>query len=121
MRGYSYHTGITYSAYIPGNGNAIAHGGRYDGIGQAFGNSRPAIGFSADLSVLAGFVEDKEATNNAILAPAKTDEKLSELIDSLRAEGEIVIRQLQTEADILALGCNRRLEQLGDDWIVVEV
>ncbi len=121
MRGYSYHTGISYSAYVPGNGNAIAHGGRYDGIGEAFGNSRPAIGFSADLSVLSGFVEDSEITKNAILAPAKTDEKLSELINSLRKEGEIVIRQLNGEADIAALNCNRKLEKLGDDWIVVEV
>ncbi len=121
MRGYSYHTGITYSAYIPGNGNAIAHGGRYDGIGGAFGNSRPAIGFSADLSVLASFVKDQEAKHNAILAPAKTDEKLSELIHSLRSEGETVIRQLHAEADSVALGCNRKLEKLGDDWVVVDV
>ena len=121
MRGYSYHTGITYSAYIPGNGNAIAHGGRYDGIGEAFGNSRPAIGFSADLSVLASFVKDQEAKQNAILAPAKTDGKLSELIHSLRSEGEIVIRQLHAEADSVALGCNRKLEKLGDDWVVVDV
>ena len=121
MRGYSYHTGITYAAYIPGNGNAIAHGGRYDGIGEAFGNSRPAIGFSADLSVLAGFIEETEKENNAILAPAKTDDKLSELINSLRADGETVIRQLNSKADVVALGCNRKLEKLGDDWIVVDV
>ena len=121
MRGYSYHTGITYSAYVPGQGNAIAHGGRYDGIGEAFGNSRPAIGFSADLSVLASFLQDKERQATAILAPAKTDKKLSELIDLLRTEGETVIRQLNAEADSVALGCNRKLEKLGDDWIVVEV
>lgn len=121
MRGYSYHTGIMYSAYLAGRGDAIAHGGRYDGIGEAFGNSRPAIGFSADLCVLSALLEDKEKTPNAILAPAKTDENLSELITSLREDGEIVIRQLNAEADATALGCNRKLEKLGDDWIVVDL
>lgn len=121
MRGYSYHTGITYSAYLPGSGNAIAYGGRYDGIGEAFGNSRPAIGFSADLSVLVTLLEDKEIVNEAILAPAKTDNNLSELINTLREEGEVVIRQLNDKADAVALGCNRKLEKLGDDWIVVEL
>jgi len=119
MRGYSYHTGITYAAYLPGSGTAIAHGGRYDGIGEAFGNSRPAIGFSADISVLVALIEDKETINNAILAPAKTDEKLSELINSLREKGEIVIRQLNPDSD--ALACDRKLEKLGDDWIVVSI
>ena len=38
MRGYAYHTGIMYTAYLPGKGESIAHGGRYDGIGEAFGN-----------------------------------------------------------------------------------
>ena len=121
MRGYSYHTGITYSAFLAGSGEAIANGGRYDGIGEAFGNSRPAIGFSADLSILASLVEDKDADNNSILVPAKTDEKLSKLINKLRADGEIVVRQLNETADVTALGCNRKLVKSGDDWIVTSI
>lgn len=119
MRGYSYHTGITYAAYLPGEGNAIAHGGRYDGIGEAFGNSRPAIGFSADLSELVELFEYQTSANNAILAPAKTNQKLSELISSLRNEGEVVIRELAGQSQASSLACNRKIEQLGDDWIVV--
>lgn len=119
MRGYSYHTGITYSVYQIGRGDAIASGGRYDGIGEAFGNSRPAIGFSADLSLLSTLIEDGIKGKNAILAPAKTDANLSELIRSLRADGEVVIRQLNEGSDAASLGCNRKLEKLGDDWTVV--
>ncbi|MCL4121689.1 UNVERIFIED_CONTAM: hypothetical protein GTU68_047207 [Idotea baltica] len=119
MRGYSYHTGITYAAYLPGEGNAIAHGGRYDGIGEAFGNSRPAIGFSADLSDLVELFEHQATANNAILAPAKTNQKLSELIRSLRSEGEVVIRELKGQTENSSNVCNRKIEQLGDDWIVV--
>jgi len=118
MRGYSYHTGITYATYQPGRGNAIAQGGRYDGIGEAFGNSRPAIGFSADLSVLAALIEDANPANNAIMAPAKTDKKLSELISSLRSQGEAVIRQLDGQSQTNALGCNRKIEKHGEDWVV---
>ena len=122
MRGYSYHTGITYSAYLAGRGDAIAYGGRYDGIGEAFGNSRPAIGFSADLLTLTTLVEDGNlGKNKAILAPAKTDENLSEMITSLRAEGEVVIRQLTEGSDAAALGCDRKLEKLGEDWIVMSI
>ncbi|MEH6458083.1 MAG: ATP phosphoribosyltransferase regulatory subunit [Cocleimonas sp.] len=121
MRGYSYHTGITYAAYQSGRGNAIAHGGRYDGIGEAFGNSRPAIGFSADLSVLAALIEDVNPANDAILAPAKTDKKLSELITSLRSQGEAVIRQLDGESQSNALACNRKIEKQGEDWVVISL
>ncbi len=124
MRGYSYHTGITYAAYQAGRGDAIAHGGRYDGIGEAFGNSRPAIGFSADLSMLAALVEDNSPSNNAnnaIAAPAKTDKKLSELIVSLRSQGEAVIRQLEGQSQSNSLGCNRKIEKQGETWVVVAI
>ncbi|MGK0271022.1 MAG: ATP phosphoribosyltransferase regulatory subunit [Cocleimonas sp.] len=124
MRGYSYHTGITYAAYQAGRGDAIAQGGRYDGIGEAFGNNRPAIGFSADLSVLAALVDDQSLAinaNQAIIAPAKTDPQLSELIASLRSQGEAVIRQLEGESQEKALSCNRKIEKQGDAWVVVTI
>jgi len=50
--GYRYHTGLKYSAYIDGRGRTVAQGGRYDYIGETFGRSRPATGFSADLKSL---------------------------------------------------------------------
>jgi len=34
LRGYHYHTGVVFSAYAPGQGQAVAQGGRYDEIGQ---------------------------------------------------------------------------------------
>ncbi len=52
LRGYRYHTGLVFAAYVPGQGQEIARGGRYDKIGQAFGLARPATGFSADLKTL---------------------------------------------------------------------
>lgn len=123
MRGYSYHTGIMYTAYLPGRGNSIAHGGRYDGIGKAFGNSRPAIGFSTDLRTLASLTESTASIDNRILAPYAFDEKLDTLVNELRQQGEQVITQLDKSTEITPeqQGCNRIIQKQGDDWIVVSL
>ena len=52
LRGYHYHTGVMFAAYVPGMGQEVARGGRYDDIGKLFGRARPACGFSADLNML---------------------------------------------------------------------
>lgn len=49
LRGYHYHTGVVFAAFVPGVGQSIAQGGRYDDIGADFGRARPATGFSTDL------------------------------------------------------------------------
>jgi ATP phosphoribosyltransferase regulatory subunit HisZ len=40
--------------FTAGEPNSVAKGGRYDGIGKAFGRARPATGFTLDLRQLAG-------------------------------------------------------------------
>ena len=52
LRGYHYHNGPLFSAYTAGEPNAIGNGGRYDGVGKAFGRARPATGFTLDLRQL---------------------------------------------------------------------
>jgi ATP phosphoribosyltransferase regulatory subunit len=54
LTGYHYHTGAIFSVFTAGEANAIGNGGRYDGIGRAFGRARPATGFTLDLRQLAG-------------------------------------------------------------------
>ncbi|MCC8142155.1 MAG: ATP phosphoribosyltransferase regulatory subunit [Lachnospiraceae bacterium] len=41
-----YYTGIIFSAYTFGSGEAVVKGGRYDNLLSAFGKSAPAIGFA---------------------------------------------------------------------------
>lgn len=36
LRGYNYHTGLVFAAYVPGHGESVAKGGRYDAIGSDF-------------------------------------------------------------------------------------
>ena len=53
LRGYHYHTGAIFSVFTQGEPNAVGKGGRYDGVGKAFGRARPATGFTLDLRQLA--------------------------------------------------------------------
>ena len=53
LRGYHYHSGVVFAAYGAESPAALALGGRYDRVGEAFGRARPATGFSLDLRELA--------------------------------------------------------------------
>jgi len=57
LRGYHYHNGAIFSVFTAGEPNAVGNGGRYDGIGKAFGRARPATGFTLDLRQLASVVD----------------------------------------------------------------
>lgn len=52
LQTYEYHTGVVFSAYNENYSKALAQGGRYNGIGESFGQSRAATGFSFDLKYL---------------------------------------------------------------------
>lgn len=49
VRGMEYYTGVTFEAFAPGSGYAIASGGRYDHLLARFGADRPAVGFAVQL------------------------------------------------------------------------
>lgn len=124
LSGYDYHTGIVYGIYTPGMGREIARGGRYDGIGEAFGRKRPATGFSTDLRTLATFAlkQGKPAGQASIFAPADQDAALDALIRALRSQGNTVIRALDGQTDTpAALGCNQQITRQNGQWTVVAV
>ncbi len=123
VRGYHYHTGVVFAAYVAGEGEEIARGGRYDGIGEAFGRARPATGFSTDLRRLAVLSGSEEADwPGAIAAPADGDGDLTARIAELRAAGERVVAMLPgQEAGPGALGCDRQLVQRDGHWVVEEL
>ena len=56
LHGYHYQNGAIFSVFTAGEPSAIGNGGRYDGIGKAFGRARPATGFTLDLRQLASVV-----------------------------------------------------------------
>ena len=121
LRGYSYHTGIVYTAYVPRCGREIARGGRYDDIGKHFGNARPATGFSTHLGLLLEMGDYQQQTHSPILAPCDNDPALNTLIKHLRDQGQQVIRQLngQTEDDCKNLNCDRKIVLNDGTWTVI--
>jgi ATP phosphoribosyltransferase involved in histidine biosynthesis len=124
LSGYDYHTGIVYGVYTSGMGREVARGGRYDGIGEAFGRTRPATGFSTDLRTLATFAlpQQQRTGNSSIFAPAVQDVALEQLIRTLRSQQQQVIRALDGQThDAAALGCSQQIIQQDGHWNVVAV
>ncbi len=121
LRGYHYHSGIVFATYAQGYKGPLALGGRYDEVGQAFGRARPATGFSLDLRGLVTAMSPAKSAM-AIFAPANDDQTLSAKIDSLRAEGHIVIQELaEFESNLEELNRDRKLAHYNSGWYVVAI
>ena len=118
LRGYQYHSGMMFTAYVDALPQPIARGGRYDHVGQAFGRARPATGFSIDLLTLAGLSTDLEE-RSAIVAPWISDAGLNAAIQALRAGGEIVVQLAPGDAALSAeYRLDRVLVEQGGTWKV---
>jgi ATP phosphoribosyltransferase regulatory subunit len=119
LRGYQYHSGMMFTAYVDALSQPIARGGRYDHVGQAFGRARPATGFSIDLLTLAGLSTDLEE-RSAIVAPWVSDAGLNVAIQALRAAGEIVVQLAPGDAALSAeYRLDRVLVEQGGTWKVL--
>jgi len=123
LRGYQYQTGVVFATYVPGYGQEVARGGRYDEIGAAFGRARPATGFSTDLKTLLELGSQDDATAPGILAPYTSDDSsLLAKIAELRKAGERVVESLPEQvSDPIAQGCDRQLVQQGSAWSLVNI
>ncbi len=118
LRGYQYHSGIMFSAYVEGLPQPIARGGRYDHVGRAFGRPRPATGFSLDLLTLAN-LSPISIRKSAIFAPWIDELDLALKISELRNSGEIVIQTLDgSEVMSAEYECSRELVKQDGLWEV---
>ena len=123
LRGYHYHSGVVFTAYCARLPNAVALGGRYDGVGKAFGRARPATGFTLyllDLARLAPAGPDADC----IRAPRADDPKLAAAIAGLRQAGEVVIEELpghENEDQDKRGRCTRALIKQKGMWQVKKI
>ena len=118
LRGYQYHSGVMFAAYVEKLPQPIARGGRYDHVGQAFGRARPATGFSLDLLTLSN-LSPLKVRKLAILAPWLEDVSLSKAIAALRDTGEVVIQVMAGEkVEAAEYECDRELVKQGSSWEV---
>jgi ATP phosphoribosyltransferase regulatory subunit len=124
LRGYDYHTGLVFAVYKQGFAQALAKGGRYDAIGESFGRSRPATGFSCDLRQLLRLLDTGVShSQSAIFAPAcdskEESDSLRSAVAELRLSGEIVIQALGGDDDLqLKESCERCLVFDAGSWQV---
>jgi ATP phosphoribosyltransferase regulatory subunit len=120
LRGYQYESGAMFALYVEGLPNAVARGGRYDHVGEAFGRARPATGFSLDLRELARLLPGAEP-KHAIRAPWGNAPELKEYIAALRKDGEVVIQSMPGHNDEQGeFECDRVLvlDDNGSSWIL---
>jgi len=114
--GYGYHSGVMFSIYAEGWRDALVRGGRYDGVGKAFGRARPATGFSLDLRKLSSGLAPAPLAK-AIRAPWGTDPFLVETVRGLREAGEIVVQALPGEVhDVDEFSVDRELVLENGAW-----
>ena len=118
LRGYRYHTGFVFAAFVSGYGQEVARGGRYDEIGSVFGRARAATGFSADLKTLValGGCDGSGVDADVVDAPWSDAPGLHAAIRDFRSRGERVIQRLPGES---ARGA-RRLVRRGGGWVVID-
>lgn len=119
LAGYGYHNGAVFTAYQSRHGSALARGGRYDGIGAAFGRWRAATGFDVSLKML---VPRQCPTESAVWAPwvdgdTRRRQALLAELKRLRAAGETVIAAV-SDSDRPPVRCDRILSETGGAWAV---
>jgi len=118
LRGYHYHSGVAFAAYCARLPNAIALGGRYDGVGKAFGRARPATGFTLYLLELARLAPAAPAPG-CIRAPRRREAALETAMARLRRAGEVVIQDLRGHEKEGDEGrCERELVKRKGKWQV---
>jgi len=123
--GFGYHQALVFALYDSGHSRAVARGGRYDGIGEQFGNARPATGFDVNLKTLLGLPAvaehlDVPPAAEAVWVPLSTStsaaaDGLNEAIGLLRAQGVRVVQALK-ETDLKPDECTRELQHTSNGW-----
>jgi len=122
LAGYGYHNGPVFSAYQPSQGQALARGGRYDGIGSVFGKDRGATGFDVSLMQLL----DGGSVVAAVWAPWVDESELAvaraltDTVKQLRASGQRVVASV-SKHDVPAEGCSQQLAYIEGAWQLREI
>ena len=116
IRGLDYHTGITFEGFVPGVGEAVCSGGRYDDLTAKYGFPAPATGFAFNIMALLSSLSkrpDVEASRSRdFLIFNQKDERREalEMAQKLRALGyscarDIIKRDLES-----SLGYARKMD-----------
>ncbi|MBI0129697.1 MULTISPECIES: ATP phosphoribosyltransferase regulatory subunit [unclassified Snodgrassella] len=117
LRVDNYHTGLLFAAYSEDWPDALARGGRYNGLGKYFGRNRPASGFSFDLRDLIGHLPPVEKLRGIKVSVQDASAAKTE-IEQLRSAGECVIIDYTPECNDIR-GCDRQLVWQNQQWQLI--
>jgi ATP phosphoribosyltransferase regulatory subunit len=116
LRGYNYHTGIVFAAFLANTGMRVAKGGRYDDVGQVFGRARAATGFDMDLKSLVKHSEFAPPQTIIVSSPPGTEAEQQrwEKVTELRQAGYTVI---ESETDT----AEKKLVRQNGEWVLTDI
>lgn len=96
LSNYNYYTGVIFRAYTYGNGEAVATGGRYDGLVSQFGKEAPAIGLAIVIDQLMTALSRQKLLDTdivqgvIILYPQSLRDVALKNAEEMRGKGKIV-------------------------------
>jgi ATP phosphoribosyltransferase regulatory subunit len=98
-RGLDYHTGLTFEGFVPGSGEALFSGGRYDDLTGCYGFEAPATGFTCNLLSLMQALElqggtQLETRDLLIFNRADDRREALQISSTLRQHGYAVARDI---------------------------
>ena len=118
LRFVEYHTGLLYSVYSAECHDAVARGGRYNGLGKHFGRARPATGVSFDLRLFAGRLPKQKRPDTVAVAAADLA-AAHETVEQLRRDGITVAVDYGLPANSMQ-NSTRRLVCQDGVWQIIE-
>lgn len=101
ISGLNYYTGVIFSGYTFGSGEAVVKGGRYDHLLESFGKSAPAIGFAIVIDQLMSAL-----TRQNIRIPFENKTKWFVYCEEKRAEAisdALVLRRQGENVELMPL------------------
>ena len=113
-------SGIEPAAAPSASPMELVRGGRYDGVGEAFGRARSATGFSLELRELLAIAGGQDQAADAasaarVAAPWQDDSALRAAVMQLRRAGTVVVQLPESE---LASWAGKKLVSRAGAWQV---
>ncbi len=124
LSGYHYHSGMMFNLYLGGGSQPFVRGGRFDGSSQLNG-SRPAIGFSMDVTRLLPHFEMQQASKVLVNfddidhADDSRMQAMNNKVAQLRAEGYRVIVPLSAEDKSTNIRHCLGYDQNNNEWQLI--
>jgi ATP phosphoribosyltransferase regulatory subunit len=101
IRGLAYHTGVTFEGFVPGIGEPVCGGGRYDGLMERYGASMPATGFAFNVLKLLHGLEKHPDSEVGTAMDLLIFNQLADRRDALALATELRRQGLSVARDII--------------------